>query len=155
MIRLVILDMYGTIVGKDYNTNARKGFREFMQKIKNIKKAIATDFHLTATVHENLKGLRILDEINRVYTYYDLIEIRGYEGKRKNLKNICSELGVKPDEAIFISDAEIDHEDAKRDGIKFVHVPFYEKRDENFSFDMIDLSKDLPAYLDLRNVNRE
>ena len=73
---------------------------------------------------------------------------------RKDLKRICADFRVSPNRAVFISDGEKDLEDAQREGVRFVHVPYYDQRDEPFSFLLIDLSKRLPEYLDLRDVNR-
>ena len=153
MIDLVILDMYGTVVGRGNNATPRNGFPQFMDRYQNKNIVLATDDDLRHIVDRNLRDLGIIDKLDKVYTYQDMVEIKGYHGKRKDLKRICADFRVSPNRAVFISDGEKDLEDAQRDKAKFVHVPYYEQLDEPFSFLLIDLSKRLPKYLDLRDVN--
>lgn len=153
MIDLVILDMYGTIVGRGNNTTPRNGFPEFMDKYQDKNIVLATDDDLRHIVNRNLKELGIIDRLNKVYTYQDMVEIKGYGGKRKDLKRICEDFRVAPNRVVFISDGEKDLEIAQSGRVKFIHVPYYEQKEEPFSFAMINLSKRLPRYLDLRDVN--
>lgn len=153
MIKLVILDMYGTIIGQGFNTTPRNGFIKFIDKLTNIKVVIVTDYDQEETIKNNLKELGILNRLNKIYTYKDMRTIKGRNHKVKDLNKICLDFNINKEEVIFISDADVDFEDAKREGIKFIHVPFYISKDELFSFDLIDLSKELPDYLDLRQIN--
>jgi len=117
------------------------------------KIVLATDDSLRNIVDRNLTDLGITDRLDGVYTYQDMVEIAGYDGKRKDLKRVCKDFGITPAKAVFISDGTKDSVDADRDGVNFIHVPYYEQGDEPFSFAMIDFSKQLPKYLDLREVN--
>jgi len=155
MIDLVILDMYGTIVGRGNNTTPGNGFTEFMNRCQDKKIVLATDDDLRNIVDRNLTDLGIIDKLDGVYTYQDMITLQSYRyrEKRKDLKRVCGDFGVDTANAVFISDGDKDLEDAQREGIRFVHVPYYEQQDEPFSFTMIDLSKQLPGYTDLRDVN--
>lgn len=144
--------MYGTIVGRGNNTDSRNGFAEFIDTYKNKKIVLATDDFRDA-VDKNLRDLAIIDRLDGIYCYHDMTEIPGYHGKRKDLERICSDFGIAPANSVFISDGNKDLEDAQREKVKFVHVPYYEQTNEKFSFAMIDLSKQLPKYIDLRHVN--
>lgn len=153
MVDLIILDMYGTIVGRGNNATPRNGFEEFMDRYQDKKIVLATDDDLRNIVDRNLTHLGIIDKLDGVYTDQDMIEITGYPGKRKDLKQVCENFGVVPASAVFISDGDKDLKDAQRDGVRFIHLPYYEQGDEPFSFAMINLSNKLPLYLDLRDVN--
>ncbi len=151
MIDLVILDMYGTIVGRGNNATPRNGFTEFINRYGDRKIVLATDDDLKDIVNKNLTALGIMDKLNGVYTQEDMLDIPGL-GKRKNLTRICRDFVVAPARAVFISDGDRDLQDAQRAEVKFVHVPYYEQKDEPFSFAIIDLSNPL-AYTDLRGIN--
>lgn len=119
-------------------------------KIKKI--VLATDDDLISIVG-NLTDLGIIDKLDGVYTCQDIVTLQGYREKRKDLKQVCKDFGVNTANAVFISDGDKDLKDAQREGVRFVHVPYYGQRGEPFSFTMIDLSKQLPQYTDLRDVN--
>ncbi|MBI4451197.1 HAD family hydrolase [Candidatus Woesearchaeota archaeon] len=153
MIELIILDMYGTIVGRGNSTIPRRGFSEFMERNQGKRMVVATDDDDSNIVTTNLLSLGILDRLDMIYAGDNMVAVNGYGGKRKDLKRICADFRILPKNAAFISDGEKDREDARRDKVHFVHVPYYERHDERFSFSIIDLSKRLPRYLDLRDTS--
>ena len=69
------------------------------------------------------------------------------------MSKICSDLKVNPNNAVFIGDGDRDRIDAEREGVSFVHVPYYQAHEEKFSFNMIDLDNLPSRYIDLRSVN--
>ena len=153
MIDLIILDLYGTLVGRGDNSHPRRGFADFMNRYQDKNIVLATDDSSKKDVNRHLRSLSIIDLLDGVYTGNDMTIIAGYEDKRKNLKKICRDFKVNPNHAVFISDGKRDLEDAKRDKVRFIHVPYYEVEDEIFSFAMINLSGRMRRYLDLRDVN--
>lgn len=149
MIDLIIFDMAGTIIYDIKDVKPRNGFYSFLDRYEKIRKALCTD-SLLGDVN---KALRILDaryRFNIVYTFDNLIEING--AGHKDLKGLMRESNSK--EAVFITDgAPYDIEDAQKEGIKCIRVPYFYDYKEKFSFDFIDLEKDLPSYTDMRNIN--
>ena len=155
MIDLIILDLYGTIaIASEYDNHPRNGLYGFLKRNSDKRIVLATDDPLEEAVTAILEEQKIVGQFERIYTGKHLINIRNYKDKRKNLQGICSDLSISPDRSVFISDGNKDRLDAKRDGVKFIHVPKYIQTNEPFSFTMIDLSKNLPWYSDLRKINR-
>ena len=155
MIELVILDMYGTIVGMGDNATPRNGFAEFMDRCQDKKVVLATDEQSRDHTDSNLTKLGIIERLDGVYTYQNMVDPPGSRGKVKDLGQICADYGVDPANAVFIGDGNSDLRCAEIYGVKFIHVPRYKKEDEPFSFDIIDLSKSLPQYINLRDVNTD
>ncbi len=154
MIDLIILDLYGTLaIANEYDNTPRDGIMEFLEANNRCKLALATDDPSRESIDAILSYQDIMDRFNRIYTGKDLIDVKGYRGRRKDLIRICADLHVDAGSAIFISDGNEDKSDARRDYIKFIHVPKYIQTDEPFSFSRIDLSRRLPEYRDMRDIN--
>lgn len=153
MIDLVILDLYGTIWAS--RKPPRKGLLNFFDHYKDKKFVVATDEPDTKIAKQLLADLKLLNWIEKIYVSRDMKTAKdACHGERKDLKQICADFDVPPGRAVFISDGDRDRMAAQRDGVPFVHVPYYERANEAFSFALIELSKKLPMYCDLRNVNQ-
>jgi len=153
MIELVILDLYGTIWGS--NKPQRNGLIDFLDKYRDRKFVVSTDDPDKDVVEQLISGLGISDRILRIYTEQDMVDVEGPYKTGKALSKICSDFKVTSDNAVFIGDGDRDMIDAKREGVSFVHVPYYQLHEEKFSFNMIDLDNLPGRYIDLRSVNSE
>ena len=150
---LIMLDLYGTLVNAFKKDNTpRKGIYSFLEKNKS-KKVIVTDDPCKDYVKSILSEQGILDHFAEIYTGEDLIAIKNYRGKRKDLARICSLFAVAASQAVFIGDGERDRLDAKREGVKFIHLPKYLENNEPFSFELVSLPENPKNYLDLRRIN--
>jgi phosphoglycolate phosphatase-like HAD superfamily hydrolase len=143
--------MYKTIWAS--NQPIRNGLREFFDRYDGRTFVVATDDPDEEAVIQLLDELGIKDDIKEVYTENDMIEVNGKYNVGKDLTKICAEYNVPKDSTVFIGDGDRDRIDARREGIRFVHVPIYESRDENFTFDLVNLDKLPSKYKDLRAVN--
>ena len=114
---------------------------------------IVTDDPCKDYVKSILSEQGILDHFAEIYTSEDLIAIKNYRGKRKDLARICSLFAVAASQAVFIGDGERDRLDAKREGVKFIHLPKYLENNEPFSFELVSLPENPKNYLDLRRIN--
>ena len=152
MINLILLDMYGTIVGGGNNTSQRNGLHDFVFRHSDKKLVIVTDDPDYEAINSNVHAVGLATYVDRVYGDREMI-FSG-DDKRKDLLRICREYAVAPTRVVFIGDSDRDKDAAKIARIPFVHVPYYESSEESFSFDMIDISKSrFPLYQDLRSVN--
>ncbi len=150
MIKLVIIDLYGTIWAAEQPI--RNGLKEFLQHYQDKKFALATDDPDEQAVSQLLIELGIRDHIKGIYSGKDLKKVNGRT--RKDLTKICQDFAIANHSAVFISDGNRDRRDAARDGLRFVHVPYYETNAEYFSFGLINLDDLSKRYTDLRTVNR-
>ena len=143
--------MYKTIWAS--NQPIRNGLSEFFDRYNDKTFVVATDDPDEEAVIQLLEELGIRENIEKIYTERDMIEVKGKYSLGKDLTKICTEYRTTKGSTVFIGDGDRDRIDARREGIRFVHVPLYESQDENFTFDMIDLDKLPPKYKDLRRVN--
>lgn len=152
-MQLLILDVYGTIVARGARPLVRNGLFDLLNRFPHV--AVATDDPDRAVIASYLECIGVQDRVTKLYTGQDLIRVPGFFGERKDLARICREHDVSAHEALFVSDGARDRADARRSSISFVHVPYFERADEPFSFSVIAERKTFPRYWDLRWVNRE
>lgn len=149
---LVIFDLCGTILHDIRNVTPRNGFYNFLERYKRANMALATDA-MPSEASIALKKLDVRHKFYpRIYTLDELVlgdDNRGH----KDFRRILRECNAK--EAVFITDGSgTDLEDAEKAELRCIHIPYFYDDEEKFSFDMLDLEKDLPMYLDLREINK-
>jgi FMN phosphatase YigB (HAD superfamily) len=135
MIKLIILDMYGTLVSlHSIKKIPRPGVKDFLERHKDKTIVVFTDAHDYDLVWADLEKAGFAPYIKKVYNYPYLDE-----QEYKNLGKACQDFGVKPEEAIFISDVilERDSQSSKKYGTKFVQVPTYGGSQTDHVFDFI------------------
>ncbi|MBI4440658.1 HAD family hydrolase [Candidatus Woesearchaeota archaeon] len=147
MIELIIFDLHGTIVAAGDAAVPRNGFYEFLDKYADRTFVIATDAPLRNGVLPAIERLAVQDNIAAVYAREQMVN------HCKDFQCICSDFGVPKEKTVFITDGGGDLDDALAAGIKVIHVPYYMGQEEPFSFALIDLTDDLPPYLNLQEVN--
>ena len=136
MIKVIALDIYGTILASDDVENLlppRKGFSELVKKCKNknIKIITASDSDIT-NLKIDLKESRI--DLSIFNNFYELKTIP------KNFKWILDDYNILPQELLVIGDREdIDIKGAKRINAKYCLVPEYRIKGEEFDLSKIDL----------------
>lgn len=134
-IRLIILDLYGTLVRTDVADNTpRRGLVDFLKRNKKERKKIVlfTD-DSEESAREVLSDARILNYFNRLYSREDFDE----EGC-KNLSKVCYDFKITKHDMVFIGDNGVgrDTASAKKYGIALKKVPQYRAKDK-FSFKRI------------------
>ncbi len=149
-MKLLILDVYGTIVARGARPIVRNGLFDLLDCFGNI--AVATDDPDREVIESYLETLGMRDRVGAIYTGQDLIRLSGYPDERKDLERICRECGADVSETLFVSDGKRDREDAQRTNVRFAHVPYFEKAEESFSLTLLATRMTFPIYLDLRKA---
>jgi len=133
MIKVLALDVYGTILASDDVENLmppRKGFSELVKKCrdKNIEIITTSDSDLT-----NLK-IDLRESGINLSVFSNLYELKTIP---KDFEWILGDYGISPEELFVIGDREdADIEGAKRINAGYFLVPEYKIKSEEF-----DLSK--------------
>jgi len=149
--KLIILDLYKTIWGS--NLPLRNGLYEFLNRDSKKIFTICTDDPDKNEVNKLLTELNIKNNFDSIYTYDNMIRLEGdMFPSGKDLTQICKDYQISKEETLFIGDSERDRTDAQRDNISFVHVPKYEQKSEQFSFDLINVNNITQRYRDLRDI---
>lgn len=134
-IRLIILDLYGTLVRTDVADNTpRKGLVDFLKRNKREGKKIVlfTDDN-EESAREVLNEARILNYFDKLYSRKDLDE----DGC-KNLLKVCYDFNASKYSTVFIGDNGFgrDAASSKKYRIALKKVPQYRAKDK-FSFKRI------------------
>ena len=135
MIKLIIFDLYGTLVRVDSVPQQRAGLIDFLEKNKNKIIIVFTDDYDKERVKKLLKENGIIKYIKKIYYFKDIDK-----DDCKNLGKVCKDFNVKKQEAVFIGDNLVgrDLRSTQKYNIKFIQVPTF-GYNTSFSFDSIDL----------------
>ena len=135
MIKLIVFDMYGTLVRIDQAKEQRKGLKEFLEKHKDKIKVVATDDPQEERVARLLEENNIRQYFKKLYTLKDIDQ-----DDCKDLAKIAKEFNVKNTEMVFIGDNYIgrDKRSCEKFKVKFIKVPTF-GIDEEFNFRGIDI----------------
>ncbi len=124
MNRLIICDMYGTLVKADkHDYTSRSGFEEFWEYYcPSSIFAISTDQE-EKSVEDYLKGMNCFKKFRRIYGQSHMNELGGQI--LKDLTLICESIGIPKENTIFIGDnsAGRDENSAFYADIRFIKVP--------------------------------
>ncbi len=134
-IRLIILDLYGTLVRTDTVDNTpRKGLVNFLRRNKKEGRKIAlfTDDN-EESVREVLNEAGVINYFDKLYSRKDLDE----DGC-KNLLKVCYDFNISRHNAVFIGDNGFgrDIASSKKYRVALKKVPQYRAKDK-FSFKRI------------------
>ena len=114
---------------------------------------ICTDDSDKNEVRRLLTDLNIQNNFASIYTYENMVKLEEHMfPSGKDLTQICKDYQISKEETLFIGDGERNRTDVQRDGISFIHLPKYEKQNEQFSFDLININKITQRYRDIRNI---
>jgi len=150
MIELIVFDLYGTLYcSRAGDTTRRNGLDIFLTANKDKKIALATD-DTRAGALDVLKKQGIDAYFHHIYGCEDMI--RKGDKIIKNIPGIAHDFNLSPSQILYLSDGANDYDTALEAGVHFVHVPYYRKADEKFSFSLID-PEAIRGYLDLRGIN--
>jgi phosphoglycolate phosphatase-like HAD superfamily hydrolase len=122
MAKLIIFDVYGTIIKTDVADGiARPGLKELQEFYKDSLNVTCSDGE-KKKIEYGLKLAGIYDYFDGHYSDDNLIIS---DRILKDLGRICKECGVKNSEAVFIGDNFVgrDEDSAKEFGIRFIKVP--------------------------------
>ncbi len=140
MSKLIIFDLYGTILKSDKHDGiVRPGLYEIMDHYGESSKAIFTD-GVAETVEFSLECAGLAGKFDKVYcwdhcvsehAYSTKVEkfkkylLQGGTGNVKNLSLACSDFSVSELDAVFIGDDYLgrDSKSAKLNGVRFIKVP--------------------------------
>jgi len=123
MVRLIIFDVYGTIIKADHADGIiRPGLRELMNFYKKQFKVTCSDGK-KEIVEDDLISVGIYDDFDNHYYYEDTTIKNGR--LLKDLGKICEDCALPVSEAVFIGDNYVrrDWNSAKEFGMTFVKVP--------------------------------
>lgn len=126
MTRLVILDLYGTLVKADIVDNiVRPGFQEFWEHYHKDHLFVVSTDGSKRGVKDTLQDSRLIDKLDGFYDEGHLEELGGQY--LKNLVLICQNAGVDTKDTVFIGDnfAGRDENSAFYADIRFIQVPQY------------------------------
>jgi len=171
--KLVVLDLYGTIVRQDgeivdenERTIFRNGFARFMDKYIHHTFVIASDKD-GENKKERDEAEDILRELglsngriagayyNSDMVYVPGVTIPGTNGKIKNLKRIAIDNMFDLRDVVSIGDSDVDEASARFSNVPFFRVPIFKDKDEKFDYNYIWLGNTLPLYTDLRFLNEQ
>ncbi|MBI2545054.1 MAG: HAD family hydrolase [Candidatus Aenigmarchaeota archaeon] len=142
MRRLIILDLYGTIVKADKRDGVvRPGLQEFLDYYSDSKKVIFTDGDIE-TVEADLRLTGLTGKFDRIYDQRHCIAEVAYHmqnekfrkiltsrgrGDIKNLEQACKDFSIPKSDAVFIGDNFYgrDCKSAEFHGVRFIRVPQY------------------------------
>lgn len=140
MVKLIILDLYGTIIRSDVGDKIlRPGFPEFLEHYKDAKKVVFTDA-CTQQAEYDLQRAELQTKFNRVYDDRYCVAEQAYrmkngkfrealfkrgKGQIKNLKKVCEDFSADKSDSVFISDNFLgwDALAAQIHEIRFIRVP--------------------------------
>ena len=140
MRKLIILDLYGTILKADkIDEVARPGLQEFLNHYSNSKKVIFSDGNIDR-VEADLQLAGLSNKFDGIYDRRHCIAEQAYHisnkkfrkllmsqggGDIKNLGQACKDFSVPKSDAVFIGDNLLgrDRKSAEFHGIKFVRIP--------------------------------
>lgn len=136
-VRLILMDCFETLVQfGDHGYSARLGVDLFLDTFavgQHIPVVVISDAPEAAIVG----ALRQAKLLSRIATIHDgqVSEPLGAGRSRKRLDLPLRELGVRPDQAVFIGDSQLDAEAARHHRVPFIRVPRSE--DRTFSFERL------------------
>ena len=140
MGKLIILDMYGTIVKADKRDGVvRPGLQEFLDYYNGSKKVIFSDGNIE-TVEADLQLTGLTGKFDRIYDQRHCIAEVAYHmqsekfrkilmsrggGDIKNLEQACKDFSIPKSDAVFIGDNFYgrDCKSAEFHGVRFIRVP--------------------------------
>ncbi len=140
MTKLIILDLYGTIIKADKRDGVvRPGLQEFLRHYDSSKKVIFTDGD-AETVEADLELAGLAERFDRVYDerycFYEVayrVQNERFRktlmskggGDIKNLEQACRDFSIPKSDAVFIGDNFYgrDRKSAEFHGVRFIRVP--------------------------------
>ncbi len=136
-VRLILMDCFETLVQfGDHGYSARLGVDVFLDTFvvtQHLPVVVISDAPESAIVG----ALRQAKLLSRIASIHDgrAGEDLGAGRSRKRLDLPLRELGVRPRQAVFIGDSQLDAEAAQFHGVPFIRVPRSE--DRSFSFERL------------------
>ncbi|MFA5173996.1 MAG: HAD family hydrolase [Candidatus Pacearchaeota archaeon] len=133
MIKLVGLDVYGTILcstDKDNEMPSRKGFSELVKKCttRGIIITSVSDSNI-AMVKLDLKDSKV--DLKIFNDFYELVD------DPKDFSYLIEDYGLMPEEILIIGDSDKDINGAKAVGAKYIRVPEYKALGDKYDLGKI------------------
>ena len=150
MGKLIILDMYGTLVKADErDRTVRPGLMEFLDNYNDSKKVVFSD-EIIEGVEADLQRAGLSGVFDKIYckdhcvfesfyaaqdediSSYSLqnklfreVKLKQCRGNIKNLEQACKDFSIRKSDAVFIADNFYgrDKKSADLNGIRFIRVP--------------------------------
>ncbi len=138
--KLIILDMYGTIVNADKRDSIiRPGLQEFLAHYREHKRVVFTDAP-AEVIKSDLQLVGLAESFDKVYDCTNCISETAYGmknkkfrgllmrnggGNIKNLEQACRDFHILKSNAVFIGDNDYgkDQKSAEFHRIRFIRVP--------------------------------
>ena len=130
MVELIVLDVFGTLLGGSNNFYKRPNAVEFLNQNPEAKVTLYTDaerksYWAPGRFIDDEKAIRtamdeigLLPRLTEPFFYNDSMD-----GRFKDLSKVAKEFGVNVEDLVMVGDASRDRESAQRYGSKLVLIP--------------------------------
>lgn len=168
MVKLIILDLYGTIIKSDVGDHkVRQGFQEFLEHYKDSKKVVFTDACIEQ-VEYDFQRAGLTKTFDGIYDARYCVSEEAYTiknrkfkealfkrggGQVKNLEKACKDFSIAKEDSVFISDNFLgwDKKAAEIHEIKLIHIPQFRSEPPNWREELLMKGRGV-IYEDANNI---